>query len=255
MKDVVRQLALDLPHRAALGREDFLVAEANEMAVAWIDRWPDWPQPALLIHGPAGSGKTHLASVWRHISGAVRLDRDILLADEPPALLGKTTAAVVDGIEQVVGSEETQFTLERKLLHVYNMMRERRGHLLVTGRGAPSRWPLRLPDLRSRLAAAPAVGLGAPDDRLIAAVMVKLFSDRQLKVEPAVVNYLLTRMERSFAAARHLVSALDQASLAARREITVPLARRVLECTTAPDGTAHDDIELGEDDHGSRDRG
>lgn len=257
MSDIARQLALDLPHRPALGREDFLVAEANEVAVAWIDRWPEWPQPALLLYGPAGSGKTHLASVWQRASGAVRLQRDTLLAQEPPALLGDTATAIVDGIEDVLGNAATQSEIERKLLHTYNMLRERRGHLLLTGRRRPAEWPLRLPDLRSRLAAAPAVGLGLPDDQLFAAVLVKLFSDRQLRVGPQVLNYLLPRIERSFSHARQLVAALDDISLEARREITVPLARGVLDSLARNDDEASDDgaRESGEDKHGSRDSG
>ncbi len=195
------QLALDLGHRPALGREDFLVAPCNEDAVAWVDRWPDWPGPALVIHGPAGCGKTHLAWVWRRRSGA-------------------TEAAVVEDADRPVD--------DVALFHLYNRHAEEGGHLLLTARTPPARWPGRLPDLVSRLAAAPTVAIGPPDDTLIAQVVVKLFADRQLEVGAEVVSYLVTHMERSFAAARHLVAAADAAALAAKRPITVPLVRDVL---------------------------
>lgn len=219
------QLPLDLGHRPALGREDFLVAPGNEVAVAWIDRWPDWPGPALALHGPVGCGKSHLCQVWRAMSGALELDAAGLATAEPPELLGPARACVLDDAPAALEGDALR---QRRLLHLYNMLVERRGHLLLSGRTPPARWPCALPDLGSRLAALPAVALSAPDDALIGAVLVKLFADRQLRVAPEVVGFLVARMERSFAAAREIVDALDRAALAERREITVPLARQVL---------------------------
>ncbi|SDF82469.1 DnaA regulatory inactivator Hda [Limimonas halophila] len=243
MSENGRQLPLDLPHRPALGRADFLVAPANEVAVAWLDRWPEWPGSVLVLTGPAGSGKTHLAAVWQRMSGAVALDGAALAEGTAPAeLLGDATAAVLDDADALFTAGDHGERLERQLLHLVNHMREAGGHLLITAREHPSRWPVALPDLASRLAAAAVADLGPPDDQLIAAVLVKLFADRQLKVPPEVVRFLLPRMERSFAAARRIVAALDHASLAAKREITVPLARDVL----AREGDATGHVEPGE---------
>lgn len=219
-----RQLPLDLGHRPALGREDFLVAECNAAAVAWIDRWPDWPGGGLALHGPAGCGKTHLSEVWRRESGAIRLDAASLAESEPPQLLGNARAAVIDDLYDNPGLRAD----ERRFLHLYNLMRERGGHLLLVGRAAPARWPVELPDLSSRLGALAAVEIGAPDDALLSAVLVKLLTDRQLVVGAEVVDYLARRMERSFEAARRIVAALDREALAARRRIALPLAREVL---------------------------
>ncbi len=202
------QLALDLGHRPALGREDFLIAPCNEGAVAWIDRWPDWPGPALVIHGPAGCGKTHLAQVWRARAGT-REDSVIEDADRP----GDDVA----------------------LFHLFNRRAEDGGHLLLTARTPPARWPDRLPDLVSRLAAVPTVEIGPPDDILVTQVLVKLFADRQIEVGAEVVSYLVTHMERSFDAARQLVAAADTAALAAKRAVTVPLVRQVLAALSRPD--------------------
>lgn len=214
-----RQLALALPVRPALRREDFLVTGANADAVAWLDRWPDWPAPALALYGPAGCGKSHLAEVWRARSGAGLLRAADLIDADLLAL-----AARPQVVEDVDGGVD-----ERKLLHLYNMLAERGGSLLLTGSLPPARWRIGLADLRSRLNAVPAVRLGPPDDPLIAAVLVKLFADRQIKVGEEVIGFLLGRMERSFAAARGLVAALDSAALAEGRPVTVPLARRILQ--------------------------
>ena len=230
------QLPLDLVPRPALGREDFLVAPSNEVAVAWIDRWPDWPSPVLALYGPPGCGKTHLCQVWRAASGAVEIDGSRLARAEPPELLGAAQACVLDDAEAIMGGSElgSGAANAERLLHLINSLIERGGQVLLAARAAPARWPCGLPDLASRLAAAAAVRLEAPDDALMEALLVKLCSDRQLAVGEEVLRYLLARMERSFAAARGLVAALDRASLAEGRAVTVPLARRVLEGYETP---------------------
>lgn len=219
----LKQLALDLSHRPALGMEDFLVADCNGEAVAWIDRWPRWPGPALAIFGPAGCGKTHLAHVWQARSQAKILAQGALGGGEPPALLGDARCCVVEDMGGGLGDAG-----ERALLHLYNVVTEGGGHLLFTARHPPSRWNVALADLSSRLAAAPAVAVGMPDDALLGAVLVKLFADRQLAVGDKVIAYLLARMERSFDGARRIVAALDRAALAERRRITVALVREVM---------------------------
>jgi len=212
------QLPLDLGHRPALGGEDFLVAPANADAIAWMDRWPDWRGPGLVLYGPAGCGKTHLAHVWQARTQAP-LVRAADLGEEPRAILGGRRVCVV---------EEASACAETALLHLYNVLAERKGHLLLTDREPPARWPGQLADLRSRLLTLPAVRMGVPDDQLFAAVLVKLFGDRQIDVSEEVVAYLLNRIERSFAVARKLVGELDTAALARHRRITVPFVREIL---------------------------
>ena len=218
------QIPLEFDHRPSLGGEDFLVAPCNEAAVAWLDRWPDWPAPALAVYGPPGCGKTHLAHVWRARSGAVLLAPESLATAEPPRLLGAAKTCVLDGFAQ----DRLRSLDERRLLHLYNLLAEQGGHLLLCADEAPARWPIALADLRSRLTAIPAVRVEPPDDLLIGALLVKLFSDRQLSVGSDVIAYLCTHIERSFEAARSTVAALDRAALAAHRRVTVPLVRELL---------------------------
>ncbi len=198
---MLSQLPLPLSYRIAMGESEFFVSEANADAVAWLDRWPDWPQPQVLLVGPEGSGKSHLARLFAARVGA-RIVDPAEHADAE-ALFHAWNAATIDA------------------------------PLLMIARRAPREWPHRLPDLASRLAATPLLAIADPDDALLGAVLAKQFADRGLRVPPEVAAYVLTRIERSFAAVSLTVAALDAAALAEGRAVTVPLARDVLEAQFA----------------------
>jgi chromosomal replication initiation ATPase DnaA len=226
MSAAPRQLVLGLRHREALGREDFLVTEANRSAVAMIDLWPNWPGYGMIICGPSGSGKTHLAEVWRKMSGAEMVAAADIGTDKLPDLQ-RTRALAIEDVSQP-GVDDTA------IFHLLNLARNSGAHLLLTGEGPPARWPVRLPDLVSRLRALPLAELGPPDDALLRGVMVKLFADRQLAVDEAVVSYLLLRMPRSLAAARALVNEIDLRALEQKQEITRNFVSRILGNFNAP---------------------
>lgn len=214
----MRQLAIDLPHRPALGRADFLVSASNAEALGWIERWPTWPGGALALYGPPRSGKSHLAQLWRERAGGVLVTGDALSGFAPDRLARQGAVAV----------DEAERAPERALLHLCNCCREAGAGLLVVARQAPASWQLALPDLASRLRAMPAVAIAPPDDALLAAVLVKHFADRQVRVEPRVVAFLLRRMERSFAAAALVAERLDRMTLGSGRPIGLAQARQVL---------------------------
>lgn len=218
-----RQLVLDLPHRPALGREDFLVAPCNESAVAWIDRWPDWQDGLLGLYGAAGCGKSHLAEVWRAKSGGVLIDAaDLTVAAVPD--IAKAGAVILDHAEKVSDG--------RALLHLINLLRQDGGYLLCLSERAPGRWDAPLADLRSRLTAMQSVGIAEPDDHLLGAVMLKMLSDRQLRPPLEVITYLVARIERSFFAAGAVVASLDRLAAGEHRPITLSLARKALSLQT-----------------------
>ena len=211
------QLPLDLPVRSAMNAAGFVVSDSNRDAVAWTDRWPDWPNGILAVYGPPGCGKTHLAHVWlekvRQASGTARFL-------EPSALerLPQGEHLILDGIRLP----------EEHLFHLINHVRAERLSLLILDREPPARWPVRLPDLASRLAGVPAVEVAAPDDTLLAAVLAKHFTDRQVEVGPEVIAYLVNQIERSFSAAETAARRLDRAAMAKGTAISIRLARDVL---------------------------
>lgn len=214
------QIPLDLGHRPALGRRDLLVTDANKEAVAWIDSWPAWPVPVLALYGPPGCGKTHLIHVFAAQTQAEVIALSTLTAEDAVSLARNNRALAWDNADSVAD--------ETVLFHLINAVREESGHLLICGRTAPARWAVQLPDLRSRLSAVPAVEIKSPDDATLAAVLAKLFRDRQLPVDVDVLEYVVARMPRSFDAAERLVAAVDQDALARGRRITIPLIRDVL---------------------------
>lgn len=218
-----RQLAFALDHSESLTRDDFLVGPSNEAAMAMIERWPDWPNRAVALAGPAGSGKSHLASIWATQSGARFLSARALPETHLPAALA--TGALV--IEDIADSDLD----ERALFHLLNLARQDDAWLLLTARTPPTQWRIGLVDLASRLRAVPAFTLAAPDDALLRAVIVKLFADRQLAVDETLVGYLVSRIERSFAAARSVVALLDREALRRKRLVNRALAAELLRDT------------------------
>ncbi len=218
-----RQLAFDLPGTDALTRDEFFVSPANALALAAIDSWRGWPGGKMLLVGPTGSGKTHLAHVWLQAAGAALIHGAGLADADLPGLAAKGAVVVEDA-----GAVAGQTTAETALFHLHNLLAQG-GFLLMTATSPARDWGLRLADLTSRLQAAPVTRLDAPDDALLSAVLIKLFADRQITVAPNLIAYLITRMPRSINAARALVAALDAAALAQARPITRALAADVLD--------------------------
>jgi chromosomal replication initiation ATPase DnaA len=215
-----RQLAFALPHAESFTREDFLEGPANAAGLALIDSWPDWPNRIMLLVGPEGSGKSHLASIWAVQAGARSTAAHTLTADAVPNALA-TGALVVEDLR----SSDVD---ERALFHLLNLAREEGAFVLMTARTPPSAFQIELRDLRSRLRALPMVSLLPPDDHLCRALVVKFCADRQLAVDEAVVGYLSTRVERSYAALRKAVELLDTEALRLGRPVTRALAAELL---------------------------
>ena len=219
MTTTPRQLILDWPHQPSFAREDFLPAPSNREALSTIDRWPKWPSRMLVLVGPEGSGKSHLAALWATVAAAETVHSESL-GDERTEILIQGAMLVEDADR--VGEAEA------RLFHLINAALQIGTWVMLTGRTAPDAWGLRIPDLLSRLRLAPVVRLGAPDRALIDAVLFKLFSDRQLQVELRVIAYIATRMERSLGAARRLVAMLDREALAKGRRVTRAIAAEIM---------------------------
>jgi len=222
------QIPLDFGHQSAAGREDLIVSDRLSAVVGLIDRWPDWPSPVVVVAGPTGSGKSHLASVWAEQAGAVRVQ--VNEADAGALAAATAGPVLVEDVDRS-GLDETA------LFHLINTVRESGTTMMMTTRLWPAAWNVTLPDLASRLKAATTVEIGEPDDALLAQVLVKLFADRKIVADERVIAYLVSRMERSLDAARRIVARLDDLALARQSKISRQLAAEVL---AEFDGGGHD---------------
>jgi chromosomal replication initiation ATPase DnaA len=223
------QYTLDFDHRPSLSGDAFLVVPGNQAAIDWIDLWPNWPHPALAISGPRGSGKTHLSHVFISLSNATPINLKTLNTADIRPVVSDHPALVLDDIEEIAGTDA-----EETLFHLLNVISEENRFALLSSGTPPARWAVQLPDLRSRLNAIPHVSIEPPDDDLMAALVVKLFGDRQLQIDSGIIEYILARIERSFDGIRATVAQIDDTALRERRNITIPLIKRVLDDMTQP---------------------
>lgn len=211
------QYLLPLPHAPRYTAESFIISASNKSAWDWLHAWPDWPGGALLLHGPAGCGKTHLAQLWRQAAEAAESSGAELPATPP------------SGAAHWLLEDIDRGTDARRLFHWLNYVREQGGTLLLTSRLPAAQLPFTLKDVTSRLLAMPAAEIQPPDDAVLEGALRKQAIDRQLPLDEDVIAYLLPRMERSFAGMRHLLERIDQASLAQKRPVTIPLVKKLLE--------------------------
>ncbi|MFZ1727816.1 MAG: DnaA/Hda family protein [Albidovulum sp.] len=216
-----RQLTFDLPVLTALGRDDFFVSPANKLAVAALDTTRNWPDRKMMLIGPEGSGKSHLAQIWAATQRTLVMTA-ATLSDPVPA---RISAVVIEDCDRIAGD----IRAETALFHLHNIVLADGGQILFTARIPPGQWGLTLPDLASRMQATATAALLPPDDALLGAVLVKLFADRQIAPPSALIPWLVTRMDRSFAAARQLVSTIDAKALEQGRPIGRALAAEVLD--------------------------
>lgn len=208
------QLPFPFESARSYAREDFVPGDANAEALAFIDAWPSWPARVCALWGPAGSGKTHLGEIWRAQSSAEMLDARAINVETVTGLAAGGTF-LADDVDRTEGGAA--------LFHLLNFVNQTNGWLLMTGCEAPQHWPTKVPDLHSRLTAVPGISLQAPDEALIARVLLKLFGERQLKVPEALIDYLVPRLERSFGDAERIVVLIDRLALQQKRNISVDI--------------------------------
>ncbi|MEM7215709.1 MAG: hypothetical protein AAF423_09210 [Pseudomonadota bacterium] len=218
------QLPFDLSLEPESRREDLIESSANATAIAMIDAWPDWPGHVLVLAGPIGSGKTHIAGAWISVAGGI-VCKLSAITDHMEEL-----QKILESGENIVLEDAGPGEIEETaLFHLVNAVRQAGAYCIITSRTWPLQWNVELPDLKSRLRAMQVVELLEPDDMLLKQVMIKLFADRQIIIDEKVVDYCVLRMERSLETAARLVAEIDAEALAGKSPVSRAVASRVLE--------------------------
>jgi len=218
-KSLSKQLILDLRTIPSMGREDYYVSKSNEEAVKWVDKWPEWLTFGFVVVGPSGAGKSHLANVLKYFSRGI-LIKNSDIRDKNIMELSDNSCLILEDIDTNLS--------EINLLHLFNFLLENNSKIMITSKIPIKKLNISLADLRSRLSSLPQVNLGLPDDKLISRVIIKQFTDKGVKVDMEVVNYLLKRVDRSFSSINNIVSMVNMASIQSARKITVPFVRKLL---------------------------
>lgn len=215
------QLLLDLGGAPSLTRDDLIVSSSNLDAASLIDRWPAWSGPFAVLVGPKGCGKTHLAEIWSDRALAHKVNLESMgSSDLDAAQSGR--AITIDGLT-LENLDETQ------LFHLMNSVRNAQSYMLLTSETPMEFWPIKTADLMSRIKSATTISILPPDDALLAGVIAKLFSDRQIDVQVSVIQYIAQRIERSLEVANHLVDRLDKMALVNKASVTKPLVKQLLD--------------------------
>ncbi len=212
----MKQLPLPFVPRSSHAAADLLPDASNAAALAWLAEPVRWPLGRLALHGPEGVGKTHMLHATAARFGWALLEAADLRGLPPPP----ATGMVLDDADQAPD--------ETALFHLINLCAEAGHPLLLAGRQPPARWPVRLPDLASRLRATTAVPVEPPGDALLARLLEKHFADRQLRTEPGFRAWLLPRLPREAGAIAEAAARLDRATLAAGLPVSRNLARACL---------------------------
>ena len=229
MTEISEQLIFNLNRKGNTGLENFYISKSNDLAVSTVKNWRNWPTRKLILMGPTGSGKSHLANFWVEQVGAQMISiSDMCTLDVVE--LSENKALLIDNIDEVENSNlEDKILIEEKLFHLINSMAHTSCYLMITSSTIVSTWGFKLPDLMSRLKTMAVVELLPPDDELLVAVLLKQFDDKQIKVSPEFVLFVSKRINRSFSSIREFVTLIDELTLKQKRDVTIPIASRILD--------------------------
>jgi DnaA regulatory inactivator Hda len=227
------QTLLNLRHTPSYAPQDFILGTANEEAHAWLHAWPtSWTAPSAILWGEEGCGKTHLAHIWKHLAHAEFLCPTTLSHDLEHLFTSSANATHKAWIlEDVTSHLSAQHFSEEDLFHLLNICQQHHNYLLMTAYTPASQWNLSLKDVSSRLHALPSIAISLPDDELLKAVLIKLFSDRQLHISDEVMHYILLRIDRNFQHLERLCDTIDRLSLQTKRKINITLVKEILHTT------------------------
>ena len=224
------QLSLNLKKKKIYEKDDFLVSNSNKEAYKLINSWPEWRSRKIIIFGDSGTGKTHLSKIWQNKTSAIILNLNKLKKIKFESFFQKKNIFIIENISSFFDkiNKKEKNNLEKKLLHFYNLIEEKKGCLLLTSLIAPKLWKISLPDLKSRILSSIAVKIKKPNDELLSSVLVKLFVDKQILIDKKIIKFIVYRSERSFANLENIVNKIDKQSLITKKKININFVKKLI---------------------------
>ena len=224
------QLSLNLKKKKIYEKDDFLVSNSNKEAYRLINSWPEWRSRKIIIFGDSGTGKTHLSKIWQNKTSAIILNLNKLKKIKFESFFQKKNIFIIENISSFFDkiNKKEKNNLEKKLLHFYNLIEEKKGYLLLTSLIAPKLWKISLPDLKSRILSSIAVKIKKPNDELLSSVLVKLFVDKQILIDKKIIKFIVYRSERSFANLENIVNKIDKQSLITKKKININFVKKLI---------------------------
>ena len=215
------QLVLGLSLKEALEKEDFFISSSNLEAVTLLDNTDRWGSGVLLLVGPKGSGKTHLSLVWCKENKAKHLNLETILQEMEKGL--NHDLVCVEDIDIIENAERPKKSkIEEGIFHLINSVGSRGGKLLISSSKMPNALSIGLKDLESRLQSFSKTNIKEPDDRLVMALLLKYFNDRQIHIKHSNLTYIATRINRTYSSIYEFVNYIDHKSLVLNTKLTRP---------------------------------
>ena len=223
------QMIFDLRRPSKNGLENFFITGSNEVAVGAIKKWKTWPEKKLILLGESGSGKSHLVDFWAKESHG-RSIKVVDLCGYDVIDLSQNEALIIENIDDITTYGPTKKQrIEEELFHLINAVAQASCYLLITSSSSVSSWDVQLPDLLSRLMSITIVEILPPDDQLLMAILLKQFDDRQITISPEFITFVSKRINRTYDSICKFVDRIDFLALEQKREVTIPIARKILD--------------------------
>ena len=215
----LNQLLLELDYKTNFNEHDFYLSKSNSNAFNLINRWPDWDKKILNISGEKFSGKSHLANIFKLKSKAFlvkgnKIDNSIFKS------LKLYESIIIDDFEEC--------NKEEILYSIFNLIDQDSKYLLINSLKPINKIKFKLPDLASRSKNCLYAEIENPDDELLFAIILKNFSDRQIKIEKKIIDFIISRIDRSYRKIDEFIYKIDELSLKKKKPINLKTIKEIL---------------------------
>ena len=215
----LNQLLLDFNHKKNFNEHDYYVSKSNYFAFNLVDKWPRWEKKILNIHGENFSGKSHLANIFKSKSNALLINSEKIRNE---------IFKEIKIFENIILDNFDENFDEKIAYSIFNLVDQDNKYLLINSLKPINEIKFQLPDMISRSKNCLFAEIESPDDDLIFAIILKNFSDRQIKIEKKIIEFIINRIDRSYSKIHEFIYKIDELSLKKKKPINLKTIREIL---------------------------